>query len=378
MDFDFSEQQEMLRRSARDFLQRECPKSLVWEMEKDERGYSLELWRKMAEMGWMGLVLPEEYGGTGGSFLDLVILLEEMGRACLPGPFFPTVVLGALPLLEVGNAVQRSYFLPKVAEGELILTLALTESGGSYNPRAIDVTATFDGDDYLINGTKSFVPDAHIADYIICAARTTAQGKEPEKGVSLFLLEARSPGISSRPLHVIGGDKQCEVLFNKVVASRNNLIGELGKGWSIIVSLVEKAAVAECARMIGGARYVLEITTDYAKERIQFGHPIGSFQSIRHKCADMAIALDGAVYLTYQTAWKISQRLPTTMDVSATKAWVSEACRQICFEGQYIHAGLGYTQDHEMQLYFRRAKRGEVVFGDADMHREIAAKHMGI
>lgn len=377
MDFDLSEQQEMLMKSARDFLRKECPKSLVWEMEKDDRGYSIELWRKMADMGWMGLVLPEEYGGTGGSFLDLVILLEEMGRACLPGPFFSTIVLGAIPVLDAGSDAQRNLVLPKVATGELILTLALTESEGGYSPQAINMTATADDSRYRINGIKFFVPDAHIADYIICVTRTD-QREEAEEGISLFLLEARSPGISSRLLKTIAGDKQCKVLFNNVEVAGQSLIGQLGKGWKVASILLEKAAVAECARMIGGARYVLEITTGYAKQRIQFGRPIGSFQSIWHKCADMAIALDGAVYLTYQTAWKISQRLPTTMGVSATKAWVSEACRQICFEGQYIHAGLGYTEDHEMQLYFRRAKRGEVVFGDADMHRRIVATHMGL
>jgi len=212
MNLDFTEEQEMLRTTARDFLTKECPKALVREMEEDEKGYSLELWRKMAELGWMGLVLPEEYDGMGMEFMDLIILFEEIGRNILPGPFFSTVVLGGLPILAAGTKEQKEEFLPKAASGEMILTLALTEPSARYDAAGVATTAVAQDDSFVLNGTKLFVENAHIADYMICVARTK-EGASPEEGITLFLVDAKSPGIKCEVVPTIALDKLCEVVL---------------------------------------------------------------------------------------------------------------------------------------------------------------------
>jgi len=377
MDLGFSEEQNMLRTSALKFLEKECPKTLVREMEKDEKGYSPELWRKMVELGWMGLIIPEEYGGIGGDFLDLTVLLEEMGRALLPGPFFSTLLLGALPILMAGTGEQKKGFLTRIANGEIILTLALTEVSNRQDADGIEVMAVAEGEDYVITGTKLFVPYAHISDYMVCVTRIK-DGASPEKEITLFLVDSKSPGISCTVLKTIAADKQCEVVFNNVKVPKKNMLGERGEAWEVLQRITQQAAVADCALMVGGAQQVLEMSVSYAKERVQFNRPIGSFQAIQHKCANMATDVDGAKYITYQAAWKISEGLPYAMEVSMAKAWVNEAYRRTCVEGHQIHGGIGFTKEHDMELYFRRAKAMEIAFGDADYHRELVARQLGL
>ena len=377
MDFALSEEQEMLRKMSRDFLENECPKSLVREMEEDEKGYSLELWKKMAELGWMGLVFPEEYGGEGLNFLDLTVLIEELGRALVPGPYLSTVVYCGFPILAAGTDEQKHEFLPKIAKGDLILSLALTEPSATWDAAGIIAKATPEGDDFVISGTKLFISDAHIADYLLCVARTKESG-DAEKGVTLFLVDAKSPGIGCTPLKTIASDRQFEVVFDKVQVPRKNMLGELDRGWAVIKEMLPKATLAQCALMVGGAQQVLEMTVNYAKERVQFGRPIGSFQAIQHKCADMATDVDGCRFITYQATWKLSEGLPCALEVSMAKAWVSEAYRRTCVEGHQIHGGIGFIKDHDMQLYYRRAKASELMFGDADYHRELVAQQIGL
>ncbi len=377
MDLGFSEEQEMLRKTARDFLQTECPTTLVKEMADDEQGYTPELWAKMAELGWMGLALPEEYDGMGMSFLDLSVLLEEMGRACLPGPFFSTVVLGGFTIIEAGNEEQKKDLLPKIATGEVILAMALTEPSASYDPAAVTVQAVPDKDDYVISGTKLFVENAHIADYMVCVTRTK-DGSSAEDGITMFLVDGKSPGISTTVLKTIAGDKQCEVIFDNVRVPKKNMLGELDKGWSVVARMLEMAAVAKCAEMVGGAQAALDMSVAYAKERIQFGRPIGSFQAIQHHCANMVTDVDGSRFITYQAAWKVSEGLPATMEVSMAKAWVSEAYRRVTQLGHQIHGGIGFCMDHDMPLYFKEAKAAESTFGNADWHREIVAQQLGL
>ncbi|MBI2854128.1 MAG: acyl-CoA/acyl-ACP dehydrogenase [Chloroflexi bacterium] len=377
MNLALSEEQEMLRKMARDFLTNECPKSLVRQMEDDEKGYSSELWQKMAELGLLGLVLPEKYGGGGGSFLDLVVLLEETGRACLPGPFFSTIVLGSMLLVSAGTEQQKQDILTRVSAGKAILTLALTEPSATWEASGITVEASRSGDDYIISGTKLFVPDANVADWIIVAARTS-KGKKPEEGITLFLVDARSPGIKCETLKTIASDKQCEVVFDKVRAPAANVVGKLDQGWLLIEDLLCRAAVAKCAEMVGGAQQVLDMTVQYAKDRVQFGQPIGSFQAIQHHCANMAIDVDGGRFITYQAAWMLSEGMPCTRESAVAKAWLSESYRRVTALGHQVHGGIGFTKDHDMQLYFRRAKAAELAFGDADYHREIVADELGV
>ena len=377
MDYSLSEQQEMLKNAARDFLEKECPKSHVREMEKDDKGYSPELWRKMADLGWMGLVFPEEYGGSGLTPLEFAVLLEEMGRALVPAPFLSTVVCGGLTILRWGSAEQKQTLLPQIAKGELVMALALTEPAASYDPVDITVRAASEGDDYVISGTKLFVENAHVADYLICVART-AEATDPSDGITLFLVDARSPKLSCNPLNTFTADRQCEVVFDSVRVPRVDVIGEPGAGWRIVEDIIEQTAFAQCPWMVGGAQQVLELATEYAKERVQFGRPIGSFQAIQHKCANMATDVAGARDIAFVTAWKMSEGLPCSQEVSMAKAWTCEAYRKACVEGIQIHGGIGITQDYDVQLYYRRSKAVEIAFGDADHHLELVARHIGL
>ena len=377
MDYTLSEEQEMLRTSARDFLTDKCPKTVVRELEEDEKGYSPELWKEMAGLGWMGLVFPEEYGGSAMSFLDLAIMLEEVGRACLPGPFFSTVVLGGLTIMDVGSEEQKKEYLPKIANGEAIFTLALTEAGAQYDAASITTKATADKDGYVINGTKLFVPDANIADYILCVARTSEQA-ETEKGLTVFIVDARSSGISYTLLKTLAGDKQCEVVFDQVRVPKENILGQLDQGWGVVQGAIRRAAVAKCCETVGGMQQVLDMTIDYAKERKQFDRPIGSFQIIQHYCTRMATDVEGMRFSTYQAAWRLSQGLPCAREIAVAKAWMGEASGRVVTLAHQIHGAIGCTIDHDLHLYTRRGKAAELSFGDGDFYREIVAQEMGL
>jgi alkylation response protein AidB-like acyl-CoA dehydrogenase len=377
MDLDLTEEQEMLQTMARDFLTKECPKALVRELEEDEKGYSPELWRKMAELGWMGLVLPAEYDGMEMGFMDLIILLQEMGRNILPGPFFCTVVLGSLPIFSAGTDEQKKEFLPKIASGEMILTMALTEPNGRYDAAGVETKAVAQGDSFVISGTKLFVENAHIADYMICVARTT-EGATPEEGITLFLVDAKSPGIKVEGIPTMADDKLCEVVFENVSVPRNNMLGELDNGWPIVARTLEQATMAKCAEMVGGAEAALDMTLNYVKERVQYNRPIGSFQVIQHYCANMWTSVVTSRNILYKTAWKVGEGLPATGDVAAAKGWINQAYTFVTERAVQCHGAIGLTRDHDIGLYYRRAKAGELAFGDTDFQKEIVAQQMGL
>jgi len=374
MKLTLTEEQEMLKKTARDFLADKCPKTFVKQMEESETGYSRELWQEMAELGWMGLAFPEKYGGGDMNFLDLAMLLEEMGRACLPGPFFSTVILGGLPILDVGSEEQKQEYLPKLIRGEKIFTLALTEPGyQNYDASSVTVEATPDDGNYIINGTKLFVPDAHIADYLLCVART-----KPENGITIFLADTKNPRINCTILKTIAGDKLCEVVFDQMPVPKANILGQLNQGWSAVQKIIERAAVGKCCEMVGNIQRVLEMTVDYAKERKQFDHPIGSLQIIQHYCADMATDVDGARFSTYQAAWMLSEGLPCTKEVAIAKAWIGEASQHVVALAHQIHGAIGVSMEHDLHFYTRRAKAAELAFGDANFSRETGAREMGL
>jgi alkylation response protein AidB-like acyl-CoA dehydrogenase len=377
MDLGLNEEQEMLKTLARDFLQKECPKQLVKQLDESDAGYSPELWRKMAELGWMGLIFPEKYGGSGGSFLDLTVLLEEMGYNILPGPFFSTVVLCGLTILASGTEEQKRELLPKIAKGEMIMALALTEPSASYDAASIKAKATAHNDDYIINGTKLFVLDANVADFILCVARTK-EAKNPEDGLTIFLVDAKSPGIKYTLLKTLARDKQCEIVLDNVTVPKKNILGKLNQGWPIVKDTLQRATAAKCAEMVGGAQAALEMTVKYAKERVQFNRPIGSFQAIQHYCANMVTDVDGARFITYKAAWELSEGLPATMDVAIAKAWTSEAYGRVTLLAHQIFGAIGFTMDHDIHLYYRRAKASEIIFGDGDFQRATVAQELGL
>jgi alkylation response protein AidB-like acyl-CoA dehydrogenase len=377
MDLDLTEEQEMLRTTARDFLDKECPKTLVRELEDDPRGYSPELWRKMAELGWMGLVIPEEYGGMGMGFVDLIILLQEMGRNIAPGPFFCTVVTGGLSLLFAGTEDQKKELLPRISDGELIMTMALTEPNARYDAAGVQTRAAAQGDSFIINGTKLFVEKAHVADYLVCVART-GEGSELEQGVTLFLVDAKSPGIKCDVVPTIADDGLCEVEFNNVSVPRGNVMGTVGEGWPLVVKILEHATMAKCAEMVGGAEAVLDMTVEYVKERVQYGRPIGSFQVIQHYCANMWASVGASRNLMYLATWKVAEGLPATHDVAAAKGWINESYKFVTERAVQCHGAIGLTRDHDLGLYYRRAKAAELAFGDGNFQREVVARLIGL
>jgi alkylation response protein AidB-like acyl-CoA dehydrogenase len=377
MDISLSEEQELLQGSARDFLQKECPIRLVRAMEGDERGYDPNLWKQMGDLGWLGLVLPEEYGGSGATMMDLVVLLEEFGRALVPSPFVPTVLQVGLPLLWAGSDQQRRAYLPKLARGELIGTMAWHEPSATSQPSGIETTATQQGENYILNGTKLCVPFAHVADFLLMVART-GTGATPADGITLFLVDAKSAGIAITKLGTIADDHQCEVLLKDVSVPRHQMLGEAGEGWAIVEQVLQYGAVAKCAEMVGIAQQAFDISLNYAKTRVQFGRPIGSFQAIKHKLANMVIDVDGSRYVTYHAAWLLSEGLPAGHEIAVAKAWTNEACRRVVKEGQQVHGGIGYTKEYDLQLYTRRAKAAEIAFDDSDTHREAVATSLGL
>jgi len=379
MDFGLNEEQEMLKTMARDFFTNECPKTHVKEMMDDEKGYSPELWKKMAELGFLGLVIPEEYGGTGGNFIDLMVLMQEMGRAVLPSPFISTVLLAGIPLLTAGTEEQKKEFLPKIAAGDVILALALSEPNGDLGADAIEIEAVAEGNDYIINGTKLFVLDAAAADHILCATRTK-RTKDPEEGITLFLIDAKADGVHVTSLKTMDETrKQCEVLFKNVKVPAKSMVGELHQGWPILKKTLNQATAMLCGEMVGGLDTVMEMTLDYAKQRIQFGVPIGSFQAIKHKFADMLIQVEYARSLTYYAAWTVDQDIPDSpVAVSTAKSWCGDAYKHVTNEGVQIHGGIGFTWDHDMHLYFKRARFSDTAFGDSTYHRELIAQSLNL
>jgi len=376
MDLGLDEQQELLRNFARDFLEKECPEQLVREMEEDEKGYSPDLWQKMAKQGWMGLIIPEQFDGTGMNICELVVLLEEFGRALVPGPFIPTVVLGGVPIMEGGSEEQKKQYLPKIAAGELIATMALTEPSAKWTADGVTLEAKKSGSDYVLNGTKLFVQDAHVTDLMVVVARTSGSG---EDGITLFLVDSKSPGIKFEVLKTIAADKQAEVVFENVKVPAANLLGAEGKGWPIVEKTKRVATVSACAYLVGLSQMDFDVTLNYAKERVQFGRPIGSFQAIQHKLADAVIDVDGSRFITYKAAWSLQEGEPDAdMMISMAKAWTSDASRRVVAHGQQIHGGIGFTKEYKIQLYFRRQKWMELMWGDADYHRELVAQGLEV
>jgi alkylation response protein AidB-like acyl-CoA dehydrogenase len=378
MDFGFSEEQEMLRSSARDFLAKEAPMTYVRKMMEDEVGFTGDLWKKMADLGWMGLILPEDYGGSGLDFVDLVVVLEEMGRVVLPGPFFSTVVLGGVALLEGGSDALKQALLPKLATGDLKVTLAQLEPSGRWDADGIQLAAKANGGGFVLSGSKLFVPDAHVADQMVVAARTP--GSKGADGISLFLVDARAPGITTTQLKTMDQTRRLgEVVLKDVRVPADRVLGTVGGGWALLDRVVDRGKVGLCAEMCGGAQRVLEMSVDYAKVREQFGKPIGSFQAIQHKCANMLVEVESSKSVTYYAAWAVANDVAEApLAAAMAKAYCSDAYRHVSGEGIQIHGGIGFTWEHDMHIYFKRAKSSEVTFGDATWNRELVAQHINL
>jgi len=376
MDLRYTETQEILKKMARDFLTTECPKALVRKLEQSEEGYSPEVWKKMAELGWMGLIIPEEYGGMGYTFQDLIVLLEEIGRNILPGPLFSTIT-GTFLIVEAGTEEQKKELLPRIAQGELILTTALLESEGVFDASGITAKATPKGDDFVIDGTKLFVEMAHVANHIICITRTKV-GTSPEKGITLFIVDSKTPGIICDVMPTTAADKLCEVRFNNVTVPKKNIIGRMDEGWPVVEMMLRKGAIAKCAESLGAIETCVEMTVAYSKERVQYGRPIGAFQALQHKMADMWTAMETSRYLVYEVAWMESEGIPCAKETSMAKAYVNEAYKDAAKWAVRLHGGIATSDEHDIPFYYRRSKAADIAFGGTDFHREIVAQKIGL
>jgi alkylation response protein AidB-like acyl-CoA dehydrogenase len=377
VNFAFSEEQEELRRSVRRFLEDKSPVTEVRRLMETTEGYDPKVWAQMAnELGLQSLHIPENFGGQGFSFVELVVVLEEMGRALLCAPFFSTVCLAANAVLNAGTEAQKVELLPGIASGETIATLAFTEPKGLWDANGITMEAVPDGSGgYRLDGTKMFVLDGHTANLIVVAARSAGSGGT--EGISFFIVPGDAPGLTRTALPTMDQTrKQAKLEFSGVSA---RLLGEEGAGWAALSKTLDQVAVCLAAEQVGGAQKCLDMSVEYAKVRIQFGRPIGSFQAIKHKCADMLLEVESSKSAAYYAGWAAAEdndELPVV--ASLAKSYCSEAYFHAAAENIQIHGGIGFTWEHDAHLYFKRAKSSEILFGDPTYHRELLAQRIGI
>ena len=368
MDFDLSKPQKLLKNSARDFLARECKPERVRELMETDTAHDDMLWQAIADQGWTGLVVPEEHGGLGTGLVELAVVAEEMGRACLPGAFLSTVFAAAL-IERAGSREQRGKYLVPVAAGELKATVAFLEEAASWDVDGVKLEATRRNGSLSITGRKLFVPDAGVADLLICVTRV---------GDSLAVLpvERGADGLSVKPMPSMDGTRKLyEVVLDNVAVVDADVLGADGDARGAVLGALETATAALCAEMVGGMQWVLDTTVEFAKTRQQFGRAIGSFQAVQHQCADMLLMTESARSAAYYAAWALTENAPAANGaVSIAKAYCSDAYREVGNRGVQVHGGIGFTWEHDLHLYYRRSKASEVMFGDGSFHRERIAR----
>jgi alkylation response protein AidB-like acyl-CoA dehydrogenase len=379
MKFAFNDEQEALRSAARSFLAAHSSPAQVRRAMESDRGYDPEVWRRLAaELGWTSIIIPEAYGGAGLTYVELIALMEEMGGALLCAPFFSSVCLAGSAVLIGAREAQKQEYLPRMAAGDTIGALAHTEASGRWDAAGISALARRTGGDFVLNGTKTFVLDGHIADLLVVAARTA--GSQGEAGISLFIVPAATPGLSRRLLPTMDQTrKQAELTLSDVRVPALALLGEEGAGWHILHQTLTRAAVALSAEQVGGAQRCLDLSVEYAKQRVQFGRPIGSFQAIKHKCADMLLRVESARSASYYAGWAAATDDPELPALaSLAKAYCSDAYFHCAADSIQIHGGVGFTWEYDVHLYFKRAKSSETLLGDATYHRELVAQQIGL
>ena len=367
-----SEQELMVKNAAREFLDAECPPSLARAVEQDARGYSLELWEKMAALGWFGISLPEAYGGGGLPVTYLGLILEECGRAIAPVPLHSTAT-AALALANHGSATQRQDILPRVARGELIMTWAVPEQDPRLRPDAIQCRGEVDGDSLVINGVKHFVDNFAAAELMVMAVRTAAPSAA-NAGITLAIVPTDAPGISETRLTTLAKDSQSKIALDDVRIPLSNVIGEVNQGWPATQAMLDTGTALLCAQIIGAARKDAEMAIEYARNRVAFGRPIAGFQSIQHLCADMIVWVDGAQLLTYEALWKLDAGLPYGVEVSQAKAFTNDKCQATVRSSQQIHGGIGFMMEFDLHLWYRRVTAWTMRLGTSFEHRARVAR----
>jgi len=362
---------------AREFLATECPKSRTRELEKDARGYDPGTWKRMAELGWQGLLLPAEYDGSGADFMDLVVLMEEMGRNILPGPFFSTVALAALPIMDYGSKDQQARYLPAIACGQTVWTLALDEDPADCDYARISTSARQEDESYLLNGEKTLVPCAGVADYMLVAARIR-RGRIADKGLTLFIVDMKEPGIEVEAIPTITGETLYQVRFKDVKLDGADVLGAAGAGEDMLGRILDKAALLKCAEVCGACQSLLEMSVTYAGERKQFGKPIGTFQVIQHRLVDMMIQVEGLQHLVYQAGWMMSAGMDCSAQIAMAKVKANEVYQRAALDGIRVHGAIGFSLDHDAGLYYRRVLASKFFPRDAGHYLEKVAEGIGL
>lgn len=367
MDMTLSKVQKDIVKEARRFLKKECSADYMRDLLEDDRGYDEDFWFKMADMGWMSIRIPEAYGGMGMEQTDINLLLEEMGRALVPGPFFSTVVLAAELIMACGSEAQREKYLPGIADGSLTGTLALYESDSGADTDYIRMKGIQEDDGYILNGSKFFVPDAHTADFIICAARTQ------DEAISLFLLDSRIDGISVISLPVMDKTRRMGNLnIDNLFVSRENVLGKPNEGRMPLEKVLQRAQTGLCAEVIGCAERSMEIAVRHAKDRVQFDQPIGAFQSIKHRCARMFLEIESSRSLLYWAGWAQDHAAPQEAAIAASivKSHCSDTGKNVTSSAIQVLGANGFSWESDLHLYFKRVRGNEVALGDSVYHRE--------
>jgi alkylation response protein AidB-like acyl-CoA dehydrogenase len=376
MDFSLDEETILLRNSAGQYLRENCPTSFVKKVVKEQTGFSRSMWKELADLGWLGLIYDERYGGIGGKFFDLFILFEEIGKVLLPSPFFCSAILSGLIINEAGDAKQKDEYLPPIIHGEKIFTMALLDEQGRYdfNSPKLEAKETKDGG-YVIDGTRILVPYAHVADAILVLAELRGSSAG---GPTIFRVDGQADGQKIVPLYVFTEEKTFAVIYEKVEVPPGNVIGALGKGNIYLNKIFPRAVILKCGEMLGGLERVIEMTVAYVKERHQFDQPLGSLQVVQHYCADMATFLETTRLITYQAASLLSEGIPCKKEVSMAKAWCSDVYKKCTWIGHQLHGGIGFIEEHDLHLYYKHAKVSELSFEDSWFHRSKVAEEMGI
>lgn len=364
MEFGLTEFQQMIRNSSDEFLSQECGMEFVREMENDDIGCTDGFWSQIVGQGWTGIGIPEEYGGTGGDFLDLAVLIESTGKYLMPGPLFSSIILAGMTILDAGSEEQKDNWLPKISEGSLLATMALIEDSGSYDWTDITTHAELNDGKYFISGRKLFVPYAHNADFIIIPARTS------EKGISLFAVDTTLEGIEIHPMDMMSSDKNSLIVLDNVKLNHSSIIGPEHCAEEILQRTFVRTVISKCLQMTGSLSACFDITLDYVKQRTQFGRSIGTFQAIQHHCSNMAIDLEGSRHVAYQAAWALSNGMIPDTYAHMAKAWINECTQRISTLAHQSHGAIGFTHDYDLQMHTRWLKSQELLYGNSHYHKE--------
>ena len=366
MELAYSEFQEMLRRTAREFAQKDYPISKHRQLVEGGGTFDPETWKKMAGLGWLGLLVKEAYGGSGGGWVDLTVLLEEMGRALMSSVFL-SHTLAARIVQEYGTESQKAALLPAIVQGDKISAVAIVESRATHDQQGVQCTGAEGREGYTLSGTKHFVRGGIAAHTLFVLARLG-------NNLGLFVVDKGTPKIKVQALDNIGDDDLAKVELANVKVPREALLGQRPLEWSVLRRIVDMGALMECAYGVGIMARDTELTVQYVKGRVQFGRPIGSFQAVQHQVADQVTDVQCGRLLTLYAAWCVDEGLPNArLEIARAKAWVSDALRRVARTGQQLHGGIGFSKEYDIHLYYQRAKTCELTFGLADEHREVIA-----